>query len=139
MAEAAEHTEHIEERHYPLTTLAVIAPIAGWLVPGGGHFLQKKWTRGALLLVSVGAMFAIGILAGGKVYEGNAGDLLDILGFVGDAGAGLLYLSARMFGWGADSISSASANYATIFIIVSGLLNVISAVDAHQIALGKKP
>jgi hypothetical protein len=84
-------------------------------------------------------MFSIGILAGGKVYEGNAGDLLDILGFVGDAGAGLLYLCARIFGWGADSIASASANYATIFIIVSGLLNVISAIDAHQIALGKKP
>jgi hypothetical protein len=33
----------------------------------------------------------------------------------------------------------ASADYGTKYIIVAGLLNVISAIDAHQIALGKKP
>src|ERR1035438_5878312 len=27
--------------------------IAGWLVPGAGHFLLRKWGRGALLAASV--------------------------------------------------------------------------------------
>jgi hypothetical protein len=127
------------EQHYPLTAMAVLAPIVGWFIPGGGHFLQKKFIRGALLLVSVAAMFWLGIAMGGKIYQGNAGDLLDILGFVGDVGSGLPYLLARNLNWGADTISTATANYGTIFIIVSGLLNIVAAVDSHEIALGKKP
>ncbi|HTK95334.1 MAG TPA: DUF6677 family protein [Terriglobales bacterium] len=139
MAETVEHTDEIEEKHYPLTAMAVVAPIVGWFIPGGGHFVQKKWIRGALLLVSVVSMFWLGIAMGGKVYVGNAGDLLDILGFVGDAGGGLLYILARNLEWGATSIATASGNYGSIFIIVAGLLNIVSAVDAHEIALGKKP
>ena len=138
MAETLEHSDAVE-RHYPLTAMAVIAPIVGWLLPGGGHFVQKKFIRGALLLLSVACMFWLGIAMGGKVYQGNTGDLLDILGFVGDAGGGVLYLLARNLQWGADTISTASANYGTIFVIVSGLLNIVAAVDSHQIALGKKP
>jgi len=33
---------------------------------------------------------------------------------------------------------NANANYGTVFIVVAGLLNIVSAVDAHQIAIGKK-
>ena len=35
-------------------------------------------------------------------------------------------------------VNLAMADYGTKFMIVAGLLNVISAVDAHQIAIGKK-
>ncbi|HSE50003.1 MAG TPA: DUF6677 family protein [Terriglobales bacterium] len=136
MTEAA---EHIEEKHYPLTPTAIVAPLVGWLIPGGGHFLQKKWTRGTLLLLSVAAMFWLGIAMSGKVYQQNTGDLLDILGFVGEAGAGLLYFAARSSDWGTGAITTASGNYGTVFLIVSGLLNIVSAIDSHQIALGKKP
>jgi hypothetical protein len=120
-------------------SLAAIAPLVGWLVPGGGHFLLKKWVRGLLLMTSVVSMFTIGILMDGKVYSPNTGDILDMLGFVGDIGAGILYLAARAFDWGRGAIHLATADYGTKFIIVAGLLNVISAVDAHHIAIGKKP
>ena len=131
--------ERIDDKHYPLTAMAIVAPIAGWIVPGGGHIIQKKWMRGGLLLLSVVAMFALGIAMNAKVYQGNTGDLLDILGFLGDAGGGGLYLLARGMDWGAGAINTVYANYGTIFVIVAGLLNIVSAVDAHQIALGKKP
>ena len=122
----------------PLTLLAVAAPIVGWLVPGGGHFLQKRWGRGALLAASVTSMFVLGLWMQGKVYSANFGDILDVLGFVGDLGAGSLYLLTRAFDWGQGSINLATADYGTKFIIVAGLLNVISAVDAYDIATGKK-
>ena len=57
---------------------------------------------------------------------------------VGDLGGGLLYFVTRMMDWGKGAIQLASADYGTKFIIVAGLLNVISAVDAHDIAIGKK-
>ena len=119
-------------------SMAIIAPLAGWLVPGLGHFLQRKWGRGALLMLAVFIMFFAGLGMQGKVYGFNTGDLLDILGFVGDVGSGLLYFIARSMDWGGGNIQRAVADYGTKYIVVAGLLNIISAVDAHQIAIGKK-
>jgi len=119
-------------------SMGLIAPIAGWLVPGLGHFIQRRWIRGLLLMLAVFIMFLAGLGMQGKVYSFNTGDLLDILGFVGDLGAGLLYFVARSMDWGAGNIHRAVADYGTKYIVVAGLLNVIAAVDAHHIAIGKK-
>jgi hypothetical protein len=118
--------------------MAIIAPIAGWLLPGLGHFIQRRWIRGLLLMLSVFIMFFAGLAMQGKVYGFNTGDLLDILGFVGDIGSGLLYFIARAMDWGAGNIQRAVADYGTKYIVVAGLLNIISAVDAYHIAIGKK-
>ena len=120
-------------------SMAIIAPLAGWLVPGLGHFIQRRWIRGMLLMLSIGIMFFFGLAMQGKVYGFNTGDLLDILGFVGDVGSGLLYFIARAMDAGGGNIQRAVADYGTKFIVVAGLLNIIAAVDAHQIAIGKKP
>jgi hypothetical protein len=124
---------------YPLTTIAVVAPIVGWLIPGGGHILLKRYVRGALLLISVLAMFLVGLGMNGRIYKPNGGDVLDILGFVGDIGAGALYFLARIMDWGSAMPANAAADYGKTFLIVAGLLNFIAAADAHHIALGKKP
>ena len=73
--------------------------IAGWLVPGAGHFLLRKWGRGALLAASILGMFAIGIAMQGKLYA-SAHDILDLLGLAGDLGNGLLYVVSRAAGPG---------------------------------------
>jgi hypothetical protein len=112
--------------------------IAGWLVPGAGHFLVGKWRRGVLLALSIVSMFALGLLMQGKVYS-SAHDILDILGLAGDLGNGLLYVVARVLGLGADSVQVTTADYGTRFIVVAGLLNVIAAVDAHNLRTGRKP
>ena len=111
--------------------------IAGWLVPGAGHFLVRKWGRGALLAASILAMFALGIAMQGKLYAG-AHDILDVLGLAGDLGNGLLYIVSRLAGWGADQVRVTTADYGTRFIVVAGLLNVIAAVDAHNLRTGRK-
>ena len=80
--------------------------IAGWLFPGAGHFLLRKWGRGALLSVSIIGMFVLGLAMKGKIYTG-AQDILEMLG-------------------------------GTKFIVVAGLLNVIAAVDAHNLRTGRK-
>lgn len=111
--------------------------IAGWLIPGAGHFLLRKWLRGTLLLVSVSSMFALGLAMQGKIYsEGH--ELLDWLGLAGDLGNGLLYLLCRVAGWGAEHVQHTTADYGTRFIVVAGLLNVMAAVDAHNLRTGRK-
>jgi len=111
--------------------------IAGWLIPGAGHFLLRKWGRGALLAISIICMFAIGLAMQGKLYA-NAHDILEILGLLGDLGSGLLYVVGRAMGLGADSVQLTVADWGTRFIVVAGLLNIISAVDAHNLRTGRK-
>jgi len=141
MAMAKSKTEAVAQKQLesrPLTAMAVVAPLVGWLIPGAGHLIQKRWGRGLLLMFSVVTMFVLGILMEGKVYAFNVGDILDILGFIGDLGAGGLYIVTRAMDWGRGAINLATADYGTKYIIVSGLLNIISVVDAYDIAIGKK-
>jgi hypothetical protein len=123
----------------PITTMSVFAPAIGWLIPGAGHLIQKRWIRGLLIMGSIVIMFVIGIAMQGRVYRPNGGDILDILGFVGDVGAGGLYILTRAMDLGQGAVAHATADYGTKFIIVAGLLNFISAADAYHIAIGKKP
>jgi TM2 domain-containing membrane protein YozV len=111
--------------------------IAGWLVPGAGHFLLRKWGRGALLAASILSMFALGLVMQGKLYT-SAHDILDVLGMAGDLGNGLLYIVSRVLSLGADQVQVTTADYGTRFIVVAGLLNVIAAVDAHNLRTGRK-
>ena len=119
-------------------SMTYIAPLAGWVLPGLGHLIQRHYVRGVLLMLAVFVMFFAGLGMQGKVYSFNTGDLLDILGFVGDVGAGALYFIAKAMDWGIGNIHRAVADYGTKFIVVAGLLNVIAAVDAYHIAIGKK-
>jgi len=140
-----------KENNYPLATgdkgLAAVsatgtsptlALIAGWLIPGAGHLLLGKWVRALLLAASILAMFAIGIALQGKLYNPNTGEPLEMLGFVGDLGTGLLYGIGRLLGWGQAPVLTAVADYGKAFIVVAGLLNVVAAVDAHSLASGRK-
>jgi len=123
----------------PMTAMSVIAPVVGWLIPGAGHLIQKRWIRGVLLMASVVTMFVLGLAMQGRVYQPNGGDILDILGFIGDVGAGGLYILSRINEWGHVVVAHATADYGTKYIIVAGLLNFICVADAYHIAIGKKP
>ena len=122
----------------PTTIAPVIVLVAGWLVPGLGHLLLKKWIRASLIFVSILSMFLIGIALKGKIYSPNTAELLDMLNFAGSLGTGLLYVFARIFDLGQAAVQIAIADYGTKFIVVAGLLNIISAVDAHSLATGRK-
>jgi Family of unknown function (DUF6677) len=121
------------------STMSVLAPAIGWLIPGAGHIIQRRWIRGLLLMGSIVIMFVLGLLMQGHVYKPNSGDILDILGFIGDLGAGGLYLVSRAMDLGPGAIAHATADYGTKYMIVAGLLNFISVADAYHIAIGKKP
>ncbi len=111
--------------------------IAGWLVPGAGHFVLHKWGRGALLAASILGMFILGLAMQGKIYS-SGNEVLDFLCLIGDLGNGLLYFLGRAIGLGGDPVQVTTADWGTRFIVVAGLLNVIAAVDAHNLRTGRK-
>jgi hypothetical protein len=121
-----------------VSMMSVLAPALGWLIPGAGHMIQKRWIRGLLLLVSITMLFLLGLAMQGRIYRANGGDILDILGFIGDVGAGALYIVTLAADWGQGAIAFATADYGTKFMIVAGLLNFIAVADAYHIAIGKK-
>jgi hypothetical protein len=139
MAKTSTEKTAAAQPEYPLTRMAVVAPLVGWLIPGAGHLLLKRYVRGVLLMISVAVMFLIGLGMNGHIYSLNGGDILEMLGFVGDVGSGILYFMARIMDWGQAPAATAIADYGKTFLIVAGLLNFIAAADAHHIALGKKP
>src|ERR1700722_8846815 len=122
----------------PVNMMSVVAPVIGWLVPGAGHLIQKRFVRGALLFISVATLFLLGLGMQGRIYKANGGDILDMLGFIGNLGAVGLYLLTLAADWGQGAIQFATADYGTKFMIVAGLLNFISVADAYHIAIGKK-
>ena len=131
-------TKPAVEPAQPVSLMSVIAPAVGWLIPGAGHMIQRRWIRGVLLLVSIGTMFVLGLMMQGHIYKPNGGDILDILGFIGDLGAGGMYIVTLAMNGGQGAIAFAIADYGSKFMIVAGLLNFIAVADAYHIAIGKK-
>jgi len=121
-----------------VSIMSVVAPAVGWLIPGAGHMMQKRWIRGGLLFISIVTLFLLGLGMQGRIYKANGGDILDILGFIGNVGAGALYIVTTTMDWGQGAIQFATADYGTKFMIVAGLLNFIAVADAYHIAIGKK-
>ncbi len=111
--------------------------LLGWLIPGAGHLLLRKPIRAALIFTSIVAMFLLGIAMQGKLY-GSAREILDLLSLAGDMGSGLCFFAGKLLGWGADSIQVTTADYGSRFIVMAGLLNIMAAVDAHNLCNGRK-
>ena len=121
--------------------------IAAWLVPGLGHVLQGKWGRALLLGGAVWTSFILGLLMGGHLFKFSGGDqgmssLLQVPPMVGDLGTGLLYISCWIWGYGFANGPQEAAlptfEYGWTFLLVAGLLNYLSSLDAFDIAAGRK-
>lgn len=113
--------------------------IASWLVPGLGYLLLRKWIRGALIVVSIFAMFFLGLGMQGQLFGVNGKNLLDILGWIGDLCNGLPYMITRIAGGGAGNLYTVTGDYGSMFLVASGLLNILAAADVRDVALGRKP
>ncbi len=115
----------------------------GWLVPGGGHFLLKRYGRAGLLAFAVAGMYLFGLMMRGTLFQPERGpDLLTTLiqygGFIGNVASGLLYLLTVWLGYAQPDVPGAVHDYGTKFLVGAGLLNVLAMVDAYEIAIGKK-
>jgi hypothetical protein len=113
-----------------------------WLVPGAGHFLLRRPIRGGLIALSVLAMFLMGLMMRGAMFEPQTGDLLTTLiyygGFVGNLASGALYILATALGYNQPDVAGHVHDYGTKFLVAAGLLNVLAMVDTFEIATGKK-
>ncbi|HWP84124.1 MAG TPA: DUF6677 family protein [Terriglobia bacterium] len=134
MASKAAATESTTKLQVPVAVI-----VAAWLVPGGGHLLQRRWGRGILLLATIGFLFVMGVALGGRFFHFNPSSIVETLGSLGNFCSGLLYFGARFAGYDPAPAAAPAADYGTKFLLVAGLLNVLCILDAYDIAVGNKP
>jgi hypothetical protein len=115
-----------------------LAFLLGWLVPGLGHVAQKKYGRGAAFFVCIMAMTGLGLYMGGKIYPFQTENPLTILAFFADIGNGIIYLLSRILPIGLGEMKRVTFEFGTAYIAGAGLLNFLVALDALDVALGKK-
>ncbi|OQX53615.1 MAG: hypothetical protein B5M54_06530 [Candidatus Aminicenantes bacterium 4484_214] len=83
-------------------------------------------------------MTILGLIMEGRVYSFETQNPLTILAFFSDLGNGLFYLLTRWLGWGVGNLKMSTFEYGTAYIAGAGLLNYLVALDAYDIARGKK-
>lgn len=123
----------VEQKSWPIGPI-----VAGWLIPGGGHFLLGRKGRGALLMGAIALIFGFGLLNDGRFFEPTRGSIIDSAGFLGNLCAGLFYFGARLAGYSVPITGSPHSDYGSKFLLIAGLLNVLVILDAYDIAVGKK-
>ncbi|MFB0566507.1 MAG: DUF6677 family protein [Candidatus Aminicenantaceae bacterium] len=112
--------------------------VLGWIIPGLGHISLKKYWRGAIFLVCIASMAGIGLFMGGRIYPFQTDNPLTILAFFADIGNGLFYALSQIFSFGEGHLKKVSFEFGTTYLAGAGLLNYLVALDAFDIASGKK-
>jgi drug/metabolite transporter (DMT)-like permease len=118
--------------------LAFAIGVAGWLVPGLGHALQKMWGRALGCFLTVGALVFLGVGMRGNVFSSEGGDAFGILGYVADLGTGSFYFAARALETQGSDVAHAEGDYGTRFLAAAGVLNLLAALHAYEAARGRK-
>ncbi len=109
-----------------------------WLVPGLGHLLQKKTVKAMVFFFGILSLLAMGLLMKGKFYDTSVMHPLLLLGFIGDLGNGLLYILINLGHWAAGDIRAVTFHYGTAYLAAAGLLNYLVALNAFDLAKGRK-
>jgi hypothetical protein len=112
--------------------------LAAWAVPGLGHLWLGRRQKGAIFLIALPLMFAIGLLLQGRLFPFEPSEPLVALASVADAGIGVPYLAAWAAGYGSGLVVAVTYEYGNAFLIVAGLLNLLVVLDAFDVALGRK-
>ena len=139
-------SERLEvERVEPTPGSAWLIGLAAWFLPGSGHLLQQKWGRAALMGGVIWLSFFIGLAMGGHMFDLETGQgssvLLQVPPMIANLGSGILYIVCWLLGYGFadDPVQAARATYeyGNTFLLIAGLLNYLTMLDAFDIAAGR--
>jgi uncharacterized protein DUF6677 len=116
----------------------VSAAVAGWVLPGFGHLMLRRWASAAVYFLCVGGLAFTGLFMRGAVFGPGAPDMFDRLGFFADLGAGGFYFLAQLFHGIVSDIAHASGDYGTRMFATAGILNLLTVLEAFEIGSGRR-
>jgi hypothetical protein len=138
MAKKALEVEAIEKPKTDTGRLVRVC-VAAWLIPGCGHLMLGRKGRALILFASIIAMFLLGIAMKGEFFTMHSSSYLQSLGFLAEMCVGVAMPTALFFGYAGGDQYFVSADYGTAFLVAAGMLNVLTVLDAYDIAQGRKP
>lgn len=112
--------------------------VVSWLVPGAGHLMLGRRQKGFVFLIALPVMFAIGLALDGRLFPFMFQEPLVGLAALANLGMGIPYFIAKAMDLGQGVVTAALYEYGNTFLIVSGLLNMLVAIDAYDVTLGRK-
>jgi hypothetical protein len=112
--------------------------LISWLIPGSGHALQKRYWRATIFFTGIALLLLLGVMMEGKFYDTKSLHPLLLLGFLGDLGNGIFFFIISQLGWAEGNIRSLTYNYGTTYLAAAGLINYLVALNAFDIAKGRK-
>lgn len=109
-----------------------------WILPGAAHLILGRRARAAGFCGLVMLSFMVGVLLDGRLPWIWSGSPLAVLATLGCFGSGLPALVAHhLLGYGGE-VQAVGYEYGSAFILSAGLMNLLLALDAWDIALGRK-
>jgi hypothetical protein len=118
--------------------MGILAAIAGWIVPGLGHLILRRWSKAAVYFLCVGGLAYAGLAMRGGVFAAGAEDLFDRLGFFADLGTGGFYLIAHLIQPAGPDVAHATGDYGTRMFATAGMLNLLTVLEAYEIGRGRR-
>jgi hypothetical protein len=119
--------------------IGVVAAVAGWIVPGLGHLVLRRWSKAAVYFLCVGGLACAGLAMRGGIFGASAEDLFDRLGFFADLGAGVFYFLAHQIQTAGPDVAHATGDYGTRLFAAAGMLNFLTVLEAYDIGRGGEP
>ena len=113
--------------------------VAAWAVPGAGHLLVGQTRKAVIFFVVLGGMFLIGLGFSGELFPFRTSEPLVFLAAMAQWAVLAPHAIAAVAGAGSGNLVAVTYEYGNTFLIVSGLLNALVALDAVDIARGVKP
>lgn len=117
------------------------AGFAALLMPGAGHALARLRGRAAVYFVCTLGLFGFGVLYGARLqFHIGFDDPLALVRSTAQVLVGAPYFLAQWLGLGQDPalITRGTFEYGSTFTEVAGLLNILVALDAFDVAAGRK-
>ena len=139
------------EQTEPVPASPWLVGLSAWFVPGAGYLMMKKWGRAAVLGGAVWVCFLVGLSMGGHLFDLSGIQasstwvqvLLQVPPMVANLGTGLLFVISWVLGVGfGENLANAARatyEYGTTLLLIAGLLNYLTMLDAFDIAVGRKP
>jgi len=119
---------------------ALVLCVAGWLVPGAGHLLQHRLSRGLTIFFVLPLMFSLGLLFDGALFPfaPQSQSVLTTAAALAERCVGAPWIITAVAGWGIGNVVSPTYEYGWVLMVVAGLLNCLVILDVYDIALGRK-
>ena len=112
--------------------LMIIVAIASWLIPGGGYFILKEYTRAVIICVTILLTFAAGL------YIGTIGVINSVDAkpwFVAQLmNSPFVAILGRLTSSGQWPVYGRPAEIGQIYTSISGILNLLCIIKAIQSA-----